>query len=158
MHLCFTFAVFGYITILQHTKTNQHHTKSKSKSRVQRRVGYGYKTKQHSTPKTRAWLAFLFAQVVYRYRYSRASPIGWMGCVEVEGQGVERGGRIVAASEMLRPSVGHFQQAEVMPRGCKKQFNSVTPRGRQYFVKSIRTVTTQDQSQQAKRDDCHSHA
>ena len=31
-----------------------------------------------------------------------------------------RGGRIVAASEMLRPSVGHFQQAEVMPPGFKK--------------------------------------
>ena len=30
------------------------------------------------------------------------------------------GGRIVAASEMLRPSVEHFQQAEVMPRSCKK--------------------------------------
>ena len=37
------------------------------------------------------------------------------------GVGVgERGGRIVAASEMLRPSVEHFQQAEVMPRGFKK--------------------------------------
>lgn len=33
---------------------------------------------------------------------------------------VKRGGRIVAASEMLRPSVEHFQQAEVMPRGFKK--------------------------------------
>ena len=31
-----------------------------------------------------------------------------------------RGGRIVAASEMLRPSVGHFQQAEVMPPVFKK--------------------------------------
>ena len=58
-----------------------------------------------------------------------------------------RGGRIVAASEMLRPSVAHFQQAEVMHRICKKEFNSVMPRGHQYFVKSIRTVTTQDQSQ-----------
>ena len=28
----------------------------------------------------------------------------------------------------------------------------MTSRGRQYFVKSIRTVTTQDQSQKAKRD------
>ncbi len=34
--------------------------------------------------------------------------------------GVKRGGRIVAASEMLRPSVGHIQQAEGMPRGFKK--------------------------------------
>jgi len=36
------------------------------------------------------------------------------------GVGGERGGRIVAASEMLRPSMGHVQQAEVMPRGFKK--------------------------------------
>jgi hypothetical protein len=28
----------------------------------------------------------------------------------------------------------------------------------QYFVKSIRTVTTQDQSQKAKRDNCKVHA
>ena len=65
---------------------------------------------------------------------------------------VTGGGRIVAASEMLRPSVNYIQQAEVITRGFKKQFNSVTTRGCQYFVKSIRTVTTQDQSQKAKRD------
>ena len=34
----------------------------------------------------------------------------------------------------------------------------MTSRGRQYFVKSIRTVTTQDQSQKAKRDDCWQRA
>ena len=36
------------------------------------------------------------------------------------GVGRERGGRIVAASEMLRPSVVHVQQAEVMLQVCKK--------------------------------------
>jgi len=30
------------------------------------------------------------------------------------------GGRIVAASEMLRPSVNYIQQAEVITRGFKK--------------------------------------
>ena len=40
-----------------------------------------------------------------------------LGVIGGEGGG---GGRIVAASEMLRPSVEHFQQAEVMPRSCKK--------------------------------------
>jgi len=35
------------------------------------------------------------------------------------GDWVGGGGRIVAASEMLRPSLAHFQQAEVMPRGFK---------------------------------------
>ena len=41
--------------------------------------------------------------------------------VYTSGVGVKiGGGRIVAASEMLRPSVEHVQQAEVMPRGFKK--------------------------------------
>mgnify|MGYP006977864634 FL=1 len=35
------------------------------------------------------------------------------------GGGGGGGGRIVAASEMLRPSVEHFQQAEVMPEVAK---------------------------------------
>ena len=39
---------------------------------------------------------------------------------EKGGGVVERGGRIVAASEMLRPYMEHFQQAEVMPQGFKK--------------------------------------
>ena len=46
------------------------------------------------------------------------ADVGW-GAVGAGGWGVG-GGRIVAASEMLRPSVEHFQQAEVMPRGFKK--------------------------------------
>jgi len=49
-------------------------------------------------------------------RYPVPSAIIWMWW---KGGG-KRGGRIVAASEMLRPSVEHVQQAEVMPRGCKK--------------------------------------
>jgi len=44
----------------------------------------------------------------------------WWMVVLWLGGGVKGGGRIVAASEMLRPSVGHFQQAEVMLRICKK--------------------------------------
>ena len=43
---------------------------------------------------------------------------------EVDGGGgwgvMWGGGRIVAASEMLRPSVVHIQQAEVMLQVCKK--------------------------------------
>ena len=40
---------------------------------------------------------------------------GWFGGAGCGGGG----GRIVAASEMLRPSVEHFQQAEVMPEVAK---------------------------------------
>ena len=43
--------------------------------------------------------------------------VEFVGCWVWGGVG---GGRIVAASEMLRPSVVHVQQAEVMLRGCKK--------------------------------------
>jgi hypothetical protein len=39
-----------------------------------------------------------------------------------DGGGGKGGGRIVAASEMLRPSVGHVQQAEGMPRDRNEEW------------------------------------
>ena len=43
--------------------------------------------------------------------------------------GEERGGRIVAASEMLRPSVGHIQQAEGMTLRAKSSLTIRFPVG-----------------------------
>ena len=53
-----------------------------------------------------------------------------VGYVEGMGSWLIGGGRIVAASEMLRPSVGHLLQAEVMPRSSKSSL-TVTSKGRQ---------------------------
>ena len=58
--------------------------------------------------------------MIDQFRRGRHRGVAWgVGGQKGGGMG-ERGGRIVAASEMLRPSVEHFQQAEVMPRGFKK--------------------------------------
>lgn len=72
---------------------------------------------------------------------------GWF--VFVKGGGA----RVMAASEMPRPCVRNVVQAQGKPPVSKSSLTCAHSCG-QYFVKSIRTVTTQDQSQKAKRDDC----
>ena len=61
------------------------------------------------------------------------------------------GARVMAASEMPRPCVRNIEQAQGKPPVSKSSLTCAHSCG-QYFVKSIRTVTTQDQSQKAKRD------
>jgi len=59
------------------------------------------------------------------------------------------GVRVKAACEMPRPYVRNVEQAQGRPQVSKSSLTFALSWG-QYFVKSIRTVTTQDQSQKAK--------
>lgn len=55
-----------------------------------------------------------------------------------------------AVREMPRPYVDSVEQAQVTVPVSKSSLTTTTSGGQQ-FVKTIRTVTTQDQSQQAKK-------
>ena len=63
------------------------------------------------------------------------------------------GARVVAAYEMPRPCVRDVKQASLISLMAKNYTNIVQDSVLQHEVSRVRTVTTQDQSQKAKRDD-----
>ena len=62
------------------------------------------------------------------------------------------GARVVAAYEMPRPCVRDVKQASLISLMAKNYTNIVQDSVLQHEVSRVRTVTTQDQSQKAKRD------
>ena len=64
------------------------------------------------------------------------------------------GARVVAAYEMPRPCVRDVKQASLISLMAKNYTNIVQDSVLQHEVSRVRTVTTQDQSQKAKRDAC----
>lgn len=68
------------------------------------------------------------------------------------GFGGGGGARVVAAYEMPRPCVRDVKQASLISLMAKNYTNIVQDSVLQHEVSRVRTVTTQDQSQKAKRD------